>query len=221
MTRRLTRGLAAAVCLAVVLATVDSAWAQRGRGFRRMFGVSKAQLAALPDVQAELKMTDKQKKKVEDINDQLGDDRRELWGTGFDRWSEIRGRVKQLNVEASKKVDELLEPAQRKRLQQISIQQNGPRALDDPEVVAELGLSDEQKAKLAAADEENTQAFEKAVRESGQDDWRQRAGELTNDADKRLLGVLDEKQQAAFEQMEGEEFDVDLSPLFRNRRGNR
>jgi len=221
MTRRLTRGLAAAVCLAVVLATVDSAWAQRGRGFRRMFGVSKAQLAALPDVQAELKMTDKQKKKVEDINDQLGDDRRELWGTGFDRWSEIRGRVKQLNVEASKKVDELLEPAQRKRLQQISIQQNGPRALDDPEVVAELGLSDEQKTKLAAADEENTKAFEKAVQESGQDDWRQRAGKLTDDADKRLLGVLDEKQQAAFEQMEGEEFDVDLSPLFRNRRGNR
>jgi hypothetical protein len=214
------RALVAAACLAVMLATVDSAWAQRGRGLRRMF-VSKAQLAALPDVQAELKMADKQKKQVAKINDQLGEDRRELWGTGFDRWSEIRGRVKQLNVEASKKVDELLEPAQRKRLQEILIQQNGPRALDDPEVVADLGLSDQQKAKLAAADEENTQAFEKAVRESGQDDWRQRVGELIDEADQRLLAVLDEKQQAAFKQLEGEEFDVDLSPLFRGRRGNR
>jgi hypothetical protein len=214
------RALVAAACLAVMLATVDSAWAQRGRGLRRMF-VSKAQLAALPDVQVELKMTDKQKQQVAEINDQLGKDRHELWGTGFDRWREIRGRAEELSRKASTKVDDLLKPEQRKRLQEIAIQQNGPRALRDSDVVAELGLSEEQKAKLAAADEENTQAFEEAVQESGQDDWRQRVGELIDEADKRLLAVLDEKQQAAFKQLEGEEFDVDLSPLFRGRRGNR
>ena len=86
---------------------------------------------------------------------------------------------------------------------------------NDPDVVAELGLSDEQKAKLAAADEENNKAFEKAVEDSGRDDWRQRAGELGEEADKRLLGVLTEEQQKQFEAMEGEEFNVDLSQLFR------
>jgi hypothetical protein len=217
----LAQALAAAFVLATMLSAVDSAWAQRGRGVRRIVGVSKAQLASLPDVQAELKMTDEQKKSVAEINDQLGEDRRELWGTGFDRWTEIRGRVKQLNVAASKKIDELLDSVQRKRLQEILIQINGPRALEDSDVVAELGLSEEQKAKLAAADEANMQAFEKSVRESGQDDWRQRAGELTDEADKRLLAVLDEKQQATFKQMEGEPFEVDLSQLFRGRRGNR
>jgi hypothetical protein len=118
-------------------------------------------------------------------------------------------------------VDEALEPPQRKRLQEISIQQNGPRALHDPDVVAELGLSDEQQAKLAAAGEENNQAFEKAFAESGRDDWRQRAGELADEADKRLLGVLTKEQQAKFEQMKGAEFDVDLSQLFRGGRGPR
>jgi len=221
MARRFERGLAAAVCLLVVLVTVDSASAQRGRGFRRMFGASNAQLASLPEVQTELKMTDEQKTRVTEINDKLGEDRRELFGTGFDHWNEIRGRVEQLNRDASQQVDGLLDPAQRKRLQEISIQQNGPRALRNSDVVAELGLSDEQKTKLAAADEENNKAFEKAVEESGHDDWRQRAGELGEEADKRLLGVLTADQQKKFDQMRGEEFNVDLSQLYRGRRGGR
>jgi hypothetical protein len=218
MSRVLNRGLAAAFCLLVVVATVHPAWAQRGRGFRRMFGVSKAQIASLPEVQSELKMNDEQKAHVAEINEKLREDRRELFGTGFDRWNEIRGQVQQLNRDASKQVDGLLDPPQRKRLQEISIQQNGPRALSDPDVVAELGLSDEQKAKLAAADEENNKAFEKAVEESDRNDWRQRAGELGEEADKRLLGVLNEQQQKQFKEMEGERFNVDLSQLFRGRR---
>ena len=215
MAWQLNRRLAAAVCLVIVLAAAHPAWAQRGRGFRRLFGISQAQLASLPEVQTELKMTDEQKTRVAEINDELGEDRRELWGTGFDRWSEIRGRMERLNSAASQHVDEALDPIQRKRLQEISIQQNGPRALHEPDVVAELGLSDEQQAKLATAGEENNQAFEKAFAESGREDWRQRAGELADEADKRLLGVLTKQQQARFEQLQGEEFDVDLSQLFR------
>lgn len=219
MARYVGRVLAVLVCLAIVAVLVDAAWAQRGRGFRRMFGVSKAQLASLPEIQAELKMNDQQKKRVAEINDKLREGRREIFGTGFDKWNEIRGRVQQLNRDASKEVVDLLDPAQRKRLQEINVQQNGPRALNDPDVIAELGLSDEQKTKLTAADEENNQAFEKAVEETGRDDWRQRAGELSEEADRRLLGVLTEVQQKKFEAMEGEEFNIDISQLFRGRRG--
>jgi hypothetical protein len=221
MSRQLERGLAEAVCVLVVLVAVDTALAQRGRGLRRMMGVSNVQLASLPEVQVELKMNDQQKEQVDKINDKLGEDRQELIGTGFDRWKEIRGRLKELERGASKQVEELLEPAQRKRLQEISIQQNGPRALRDDDVVAELGLSDEQKSKLDAAEDDNRKAFEKAIEDSGREDWRQRAGELGEEADKRLLGVLTEEQQKKFAEMRGEEFNVDLSPLFRGRRGPR
>jgi hypothetical protein len=219
MGRNFQRGLLAVICLLQLAVTNDSAWAQRRRGFWRMDGISKAQIASLPEVQTELKMTDEQKSRVTEINDKLGDDRRELFGTGFDRWSEIRGRVKQLHRDASQQVEELLDEPQRKRLQQISIQQNGPRALNDPNVIADLKLSDEQKAKLAAADDENNKAFETAVEDSGRDSWRQRMGELGEDADKRLLGVLNEDQLKHFDEMRGEPFNVDLSQLFRGRRG--
>lgn len=219
MARHVGGGLALVVCLAVVALVVESAWAQRGRGFRRTIGVSKAQLASLPEIQSELKMSDEQKTRVAEINDQLRDGRREIFGTGFDKWNEIRGRVEQLNRDASKEVDGLLDPAQRKRLQEINIQQNGPRVLNDPDVIAELGLSDEQKAKLAVADEENTKAFEKAVEEMGREDWRQKAAELGEAADKRLLGVLTAEQKKQFEALAGEQFNVDISQIFRGHRG--
>ena len=221
MCQQSKRRLAALAGVVIVLAAAYPAWAQRGRGFRRMFGVSEAQLATLDEVQAELKMTDEQKTRVAEINDELGEKRRELFGTGFEGWSEIRPRMEELNRDASESVDKVLDPAQRKRLQEIAIQQNGPRSLGDPDVVAELGLSDEQKTKLAAAVEENSQAFEKAFAESGREDWRQKAGELADEADKRLLGVLTKEQQAKFEHMEGKEFEVDLSQLFRGGRGGR
>ena len=84
MARHVGRGLTLVVCLAVVALVVDSAWAQRGRGFRRTIGVSKAQLASLPEIQSELKMSDEQKTRVAEINDQLRAGRREIFGTGFD-----------------------------------------------------------------------------------------------------------------------------------------
>jgi hypothetical protein len=218
MSRQLIRVFAVVLGVLVLWATVEPAWAQRGRGFRRLFGVPRAQLAALPDVQTELSLTDEQKTIVTDVNDQLRQDRRDLLGTGFDGWSAIQGRMEQHNNEASKKVNDALDPEQRKRLQQISIQQNGPRSLQEADVVAELGLSDEQKTKLAEAVSENTKAFESGFSGGDRDSWRQRAGELAEQADQRLLGVLTDQQQAKLEELKGEPFDIDMSQFRRGRR---
>lgn len=208
--------------LVVVLAVAEPVLAQGGRGsFRRLFGVAKAQLATLPEVQADLKMTDEQKTRVEEINDQLGEDRRSLWGTGFGRFSEIRGDLEKLNAEASADVDKVLDDSQRKRLQEISIQQNGARALHEADVMAALKLSDEQQSKLKTAGEENSKAFEEAFSEGGRENWRERAGELAEQSEKRLMGVLTDEQKTAFEAMKGTELAVDLSPIFRRGRGPR
>lgn len=208
--------------LVVMLVVAETASAQGGRGsFRRLFGVAKAQLATLPEVQTELKMTDEQKSRVEEINDQLGEDRRSLWGTGFGRFSEIRGDLEKLNTEASVDVDKVLDESQRKRLQEISIQQNGARSLHEADVIAALKLSDEQQAKLKAAGEENSKAFEEAFSEGGRENWRERAGELAEQSEKRLIGVLTDEQKTAFEAMKGTELAVDLSPIFRRGRGPR
>ena len=209
----------AVLAMGAVLVYSSSASAQRGRGrgFNRFFGgVPKAQLAALDQVQTELKLTDDQKKRTAEINDQLRDDRRALWGRGFGEFSEIRTEAERLNREASEKVDGLLDDAQRKRLLEIAIQVNGPRSLNDPDVVAALELGEDQKTKLAEVRDENAKAFEDAFAEYGRE-WRQYADELTEKANERLLGVLTEPQRERLEAMEGAPFELDFSQFRRGR----
>jgi hypothetical protein len=88
-------------------------------------------------------------------------------------------------------------------------------------VIAALKLSDEQQDKLKAAGEENSKAFEEAFSEGGRENWRERAGELAEQSEKRLLGVLTDEQKTAFEALKGTELAVDLSPIFRRGRGPR
>ncbi len=220
MSERSKLCLAALVCIVIAIAAAHPAWAQPGRGgFRRMFGVAKAQLATLPEVQDALKLSDKQKARVAEINDELGEKRRALWGTGFGRFKEIRGELETLNAEAAKSVDAVLDEPQRKRLDEITIQQNGARSLVDPSVVAQLGLTENQQSALKAVAEENSQAFENAFAEGGREGWRQRAEELAEEGDKKMLAVLTDEQKQKFELLHGEAFEVDLSSFFR--RGQR
>lgn len=215
------RATIAAICLASIAALADAAFAQRGRGFRRLFGVSRAQLASLSDVQKELKMNDEQKTRVAEVNEELHVKRQELWGTAFESWSTVQPRMEQLDIDASNEVNEILDPAQRKRLQEIAIQQNGPRAIQDPEVAAELKLSDEQRTKLATAVAENTKAFEAGFGQGRQEEWRQRMGQLADEADARLSAVLTDEQKQQLDELKGQPFEVDLSQFFRRRRADR
>jgi Spy/CpxP family protein refolding chaperone len=220
MTRGTGANLAACLAILALLVLSSTASAQRGgRGFRWLFGASKAELATLPDVQNELKLTDEQKIRVTEIHDGLRDDRRALFGTGFGRFSEIRTKSEELNREAAKKVDELLDESQRTRLQQIFVQQNGPRSLLDPAVADSLGLSEEQKSKLAAAREENGRDFEAAFAQHGRE-WRQHARDLVAKGDERLLAVLTDEQRDRLETLKGEPLEIDMSQL-RGPRGTR
>jgi hypothetical protein len=210
-----------AVGLVASLLMVEPALAQRGRSLRRLFGISQAQLASHPDVQTELKMTDVQKTRVTEVNDELRDSRRELWGTTFDNWTKAQARMDELNRAATQKVIDVLDPAQRQRLQEISIQQNGPRSLQDPDVVRELGLSDQQKTKLDEAIAQNTKDFETGFGQGSREEWRERANQLADEADRRFLGVLTDEQKTKLEELKGEPFEVDLSQFFFRGRGNR
>jgi Spy/CpxP family protein refolding chaperone len=212
------------VGMALAIAVGQVAWAQRGRGrgFGRLFGgIAKAQLATLDEVQTELKLSDEQKTQVADINDALGEDRSALFGGDFGAFSEIRPEMDRLNREASGEVDKVLDDNQRKRLQEIAIQVNGPAALNDPSVVEQLKLTDEQKQKLEDVRAENNKAAEEAMADFGEmsrEERREKFRDLSETAGEKLLGVLTDEQKEQFEQMKGAEIDVDLSPLFRRGR---
>ena len=149
-------------------------------------GTSKAELATLGEVQVELKLTDEQKARIAEIHDDLRDDLRAMFGTSFDKFSEIFVRWEKLNRDFAQKVDDSLDEAQRKRLQEIAIQQNGPRSLHDPAVVAALGFCDEQQTRLAAVRDENRRDFEAAFAQYGRE-WRRQAPDLVDKFDERLL----------------------------------
>jgi hypothetical protein len=208
------------VGFAVALAVVQPALAQRGggRGFGRLFGgIAKAQLATLDEVQAELKLNDEQKTQVEEINDQLREDRRDLFGSGFGQFSEIRAEMDRLNREASAEVDKILNDGQKMRLQEIAIQVNGPAALNDPSVVEQLKLTDDQKTKLEEARAENNKVAEDAMADFGEmsrEERREKFRELGDAAGDRLLGVLTDEQKTQFKEMEGDQIEIDPSELF-------
>jgi len=224
MARQLNKGLAAVVGLVIVSMLAQSASAQRrgGRGLGRLFGgVPQARLATLDEVQSDLKLTDKQKTDIAEINDKLREDRRALFGGGFGQFSQIREDMDKLNRQASAEVDAKLDDAQKKRLQEIAIQVNGAAALSDPSVVEQLKLTDEQKKKLEEVRAENNKAVEDAIGNLSREERREKFRELSETADSNLLGVLTEEQKTEFESMKGAKLDVDLSPLSGRGRPNR
>jgi hypothetical protein len=147
-----------------------------------------------------------------------------LFQSGFGRFNEIRGEMEELNRKASAEVMELLDVAQRKRLQGIAIQVNGPVELSDPAVGEQLQLTDEQRTKLEEVREANSQAVRDAFQDLGdlsREERREKFGELAESAGNNLLGVLTDQQRAQFDQMKGEPLEIDLSQFRGRGRGGR
>jgi hypothetical protein len=208
------------------MATAQVAEAQRegrgrgGRGFggRGGFGsISAVQLVAeAEEVQSALKLTDDQMTKVEEINDQLREDRRDLFGQGGGGgdFRAMREEMEKLNQEASAKLAEVLDEGQQKRLMGIQIQVNGADSLFEAAIAKELSVTDEQKEKLEEIRDENRQAMMDA-REEFQDlsreEMREKAQEMRAEADKKLLAALDSDQQSKYEALKGDPVEIDRS----------
>ncbi len=139
----------------VAMATLACAsFAQRGGGFGRGgFGggglMPVSFLINNPGVQEELKLTDDEKTKLTAITqaarDQMTEKRQ---ADGQDR-AQMQKDMQAINEDTSKQVAAVLTADQNKRLQEIRIQQAGNSAITDKDVQAALGLSDDQKSKIA------------------------------------------------------------------------
>jgi Spy/CpxP family protein refolding chaperone len=214
--------------MAIVVLMAEVAQAQggrRGRFGRGGFGryIAPVQLVAEADeVRTALNVTPEQEEKIETINDERRDAVQEAYGGGGGRRAAME-EVEKLNQEASAKLAEVLETDQQKRLLGISIQVNGAAALNEPAVVKELDIADEQKAKLREVRDSNREAGFEAMRELrdqdlSQDEMREKMREIQQEGDKKVLAVLTSDQQAKFEQLKGEPVEIDMSQ-FRGRFG--
>jgi Spy/CpxP family protein refolding chaperone len=193
---------------------VQDAMAQRGGAWVRFFLQPAVSLAQLEEVQQDLKLDDKQKQVVVDLNAKLNDDRMALFqDAGGDR-EKIRQGIAKLYQDVTAKFNESLDEKQQKRAREIYLQVNGPVALQDEQLAAELKLSDEQKEKLEQARDASRSEFMNAgLRDLTEEEAAKKVDELIKSRDDKLLAVLNDEQRKAFEQMCGEKLEVDLSKM--------
>ena len=233
--------LAKFAVLPIVLSLLTASWSEaqnqrqsRGRrgGFR---GFTKVTLAAVEQVQKELKCTAEQKQQLVKIASTY---RAELRGLSNDvqatskaerdkKQAEQQQQRQKVVSDAEKNVAAVLNDDQVKRLNQITIQQRGLQALLDKKIATDLNLSQAQQGRIRRAitqqQEKRSKLFE-GLRDLSREERRKKFAELRpksdeirKQAEKSALIALTTAQKEKFEQLKGKKFELDRSALFRRR----
>jgi Spy/CpxP family protein refolding chaperone len=192
-----------------------------GRRFGMGFGAPLVGLATLNEVEEALKLTDEQKEKIDELNDDLRDKFREVLEEGGQR-----EELQKVAQSGSQKLIEILDEPQEKRITEVAIQVYGPNAiLIHPTLGEFLKVTDEQRTEMTDLQRENMQSMGDAFREMrdqelSRDEMRTKFEQLRADADKKLLAVLTDEQRKQLDSLKGEKVEIDMSQL-RGGRGGR
>ena len=202
-----------ALVLAVVAMASSPALAQqrqqRQRGQQGGFGGGTIFLLTQKSVQDELKLSGEQVTKIKELSDKQ---RESFRGQRGPRDEEARKKREEARQTTEKAVAEILKPDQLKRVKQISLQQQGGRALSNPEIAAALKLSDEQKDKIKSIQEETRtargQRGQRGQRSEEELKKQQEARKATNE---KLMKVLTSEQKTKWMELTGEPFKGEIS----------
>jgi Spy/CpxP family protein refolding chaperone len=199
-----------AIAVAVLALTAAPALAQKPPFGGGGFGMSLLQLAGQQSVQEELKITDEQRTRIQELNQKQRETFKELFKL---QGEERQKRIAEINAANEKALGEILKPEQMKRLKQISYQQRGlENALSDPEVASALNLSAEQREKIQAIRDDARQKRAELFKAGGSaEERRQRFAEFQKSITEKLTGVLTAEQQAKWKELIGPEFKGELN----------
>ena len=234
------RFLASTVILVALATTVASVAEEGDRGGRRgrfrgpprRPTVSASMLLRSPKVREELKVSDEQAKKIDEIQARQRGKMEELHSDDLSR-KERRKKAKAFHKEADAAVVSALAEDQAKRLNEIVLQQRGVDGLVSDDVVAALKLDDDQLSKIKAAIVARNEELRKlrpqrrrrdADGDGDRDkrkDAREKAAKLFKSTEATIVALLSEGQREAFEELKGEPFKLDRRELFRGRGGRR
>jgi Spy/CpxP family protein refolding chaperone/uncharacterized protein YukE len=210
--------------LAVVAFVASTVQAQRqprqpGGGGRGGFG-GPLQYLSNKSVVEELKLTDEQKKKVEEATKANRDDREKMWkdaGITFqnmrEKTEEVQKISKQLSEKSNKAIGEILTTDQAKRFKQVRFQIMGSRALSTEEVQKELKMTEEQTKKIKDIGEETTKETRKLFEGLGRNDRekfqeaQKKVAELVKESEGKIAGTLTTDQKKSWKEMQGEKFE--------------
>ena len=201
---------------------VGQAFAQGG-GRGGAGGASGVTLVQQKSVQDELKLSEEQIEKLK----QVGTKMRESFGgggAGGDR-EEARKKFAEASQAAEKNLNGILSAEQTKRLKEITLQQAGPMALARPEVAKEVGLTDDQQAKVKEITEALTSEMRAQFQAGGgggnREEARKKIETLRKNTNDKVLALLKDDQKKAWEKLVGEPFKGEIQPFGGNRPRNK
>jgi len=217
------------VAVCVVALAVASASAQepkqrgqRGQGQpgRGGFGMGMgggggmAMLLANTGVQEELKLTDDQKKTVQEKGQEMREKQRESFGQLRDASPEERQQImKKMATESTKMVKDALKPEQFTRLQQIYWQNNVLAALTtDEDVQKKLNVTADQKDKLKTINDD-TQKERRELMQDAQGNFQgimPKLQALTKESNTKAADTLTADQKKQWQEMVGKPFEVKM-----------
>ncbi len=210
-------------CVAVILATTSFAQAQRFGGFGGQT-YSRFQLASLPEVQSQLKLTDEQKSAAKDAVTTMQEEQQSIMQNANGDFQGAQAKLAEFRTKLDGELIAKLDDAQKSRLTQIYVQAAGANALFDADVQKALDINDEQKEKLQKARDENRTAMMEAFQgfqDMSQEERIEAQAKLREDANANLLAAITEEQSKKLEELKGEKIELDLSPLRPRGFGNR
>ena len=202
------------VCALLTMLAVI-ATAQRGGqgGFRRGFGAGGPAILMRPDVVKELKLTDSQVTKVESLLESMRPQGRggggRDGGGGGRRGGFGRGGDPEQAAATDKKLKDILNDNQYKRFHELSLQQAGGFALNQPKVAEQLNLTSSQKSKLEDLNLDLREEMQDMFSGGGGGDREAMMAEvrlMRTEYGKKMLTVLNADQKKKWTEMVGKPF---------------
>ncbi len=142
-------------------------------------------------------------------------------------FANMRKEAEKRQKELKEKISEYLLPHQMDRLQEIALQLTGVAALMDDEIAKKLGISEAQKEKMEAVQQEareqmfarfrggqdggerpNFREMSEEERQKFFDNIRKEAEERQKELSNKLVGALTASQKSEWEKMQGKPFEL-------------
>jgi Spy/CpxP family protein refolding chaperone len=215
-----------ALVTALVLVAASVVWAQPPGGRRGGFGMmgmrgSLLGLLRSEQVQKELKLSEEQVAKVNEISEKLREEMSEQFAALRDVEDREQQRAKMTELsnamdrKAREQLRDVMEREQTMRLYQIRMQVRPVvDSLSSRRLAGRLELTEEQQTKLAQIDKEmqakQTELFSAMRDASDRGEFFQKFRQLRSDTDEKALAVLNDEQKEAFKKMQGEKFELEM-----------
>jgi hypothetical protein len=119
-------------------------------------------------------------------------------------------KYEEMTKENEKFLDELLTPAQHKRLDQITLQVAGLLWINRPDIATAIKLTDEQKKKAAQYQQEARKEMEELLHSTTRRDRHAEMRKLHATSKNRLLELLTDEQETTYHAMTGPPFRGEL-----------